>query len=254
MTAEQRLLTPEEEIALARAWQERGCSASLDRLVAAFEPLARFAALDFARLGYPFADAAQEARLALMLAAGRWPTDRGVRFAPYAARWIQCALADWANEWALVRVPRSSLEVAKKRAAAGDESAADTVATASGNLLPLASAVGTGDDEDETDDRPRISRRSEETKAALVDDGGEEQMVARLDGLRRHAKLDEALAALPEREREIIRRHHLKVPPDTLVEIAADLGVTPQAAGKAERVAIAKIARHLRRLGVKSAT
>lgn len=91
------LLTAEEEKELGRAIQ-RGCAASLDKMVVANTRLALSNATKFTKRGLPLVDLFQEAVCGLIMAAKRFDPERGYRFSTYATWWIrqsiQRALAD----------------------------------------------------------------------------------------------------------------------------------------------------------------
>ena len=93
MSAE--LLDAETEIALARAWRERGDEQALHRLVGAYMRLAISMAAKYRRYGAPMSDLTQEASVGLMKAAAKFDPDRGVRFSTYAVWWIKASIQDY---------------------------------------------------------------------------------------------------------------------------------------------------------------
>ena len=105
-----KMLTREEESALARAWRDGRDVDARNRLVCAFTPLALAITQRFTgRPAQDDPDMVQHAFLGLMRAADGFDPDRGVRFSTYAAWWVRAELQDYrmAN-WSLVRRGRSA--------------------------------------------------------------------------------------------------------------------------------------------------
>ena len=86
-----RLLTPEEEIALARRVQ-RGDLEARQRMVEANLRLVISIAKRYRCRGLSFEDLVQEGIIGLMAAIMRFDPDKGYRFSTYATHWIRQAI------------------------------------------------------------------------------------------------------------------------------------------------------------------
>src|SRR6478735_2610505 len=98
------MLDSETELALARAWRDRGDEKALHRLVNAYMRLAVAMASRYRRYGAPMPDLIQEAGVGLLKAAEKFDPDRGVRFSTYAVWWIKASIQDYVmGKWSMVR-------------------------------------------------------------------------------------------------------------------------------------------------------
>jgi RNA polymerase primary sigma factor len=109
-----RLLTAEEEIALARRIQ-CGDKAAKDRLVEANMRLVINVARTFHSALVPFEDLIQEGAIGLMTAADRFDPAKGYRFSTYATHWIRQAIARAIdNKSKPIRLPAHVSETLRK--------------------------------------------------------------------------------------------------------------------------------------------
>ena len=92
MAAAQPKLSLEEELALARAYQERGDRAAADKLVTANLRHVIPLALKYRVYGVPLADLIAEGNLALLNSLDRFEPARGLRFVTYAKFWIRAEM------------------------------------------------------------------------------------------------------------------------------------------------------------------
>lgn len=88
------ILTHEEEIRLARAWQEKKDEKSLQKLISCYSRYGVKIAYDFKGYGLPIFDLIQEAQVGLIEAANRFDVKRDVRFSTYAMWWIKAAIQE----------------------------------------------------------------------------------------------------------------------------------------------------------------
>lgn len=99
------LLTPEEEVALARR-VKAGDEAAKDELVRRNLRFVISVAKQYARSSVPFEDLVNEGNLGLIRAAERFDVDRGYRFISYAVWWVRQAILQYVAEQSrTVRLP-----------------------------------------------------------------------------------------------------------------------------------------------------
>src|SRR3546814_9312386 len=98
------LLSPDEEVALAKRWRETQDQTAMHRLVAPHMRLVIATAVRFRHYGLPLNDLIQDGNLGLMQAAARFEPEREVRFSTYATWWIRAAIQDFVlRNWSIVR-------------------------------------------------------------------------------------------------------------------------------------------------------
>ena len=103
------MLDAETELKLAYAWRDDRCERSLHRLINAYMRLAISQAAKFKRYGVPMNDLIQEAGLGLMKAAEKFDPGRGVRFSTYAVWWIKASVQEHVmRNWSMVRTGSTS--------------------------------------------------------------------------------------------------------------------------------------------------
>jgi len=100
-----RLLTPEEEVSLARA-ARKGCVASRQRMIESNLRLVVNVARAYVRRGLPLLDLVEEGNLGLIRAVEKFDPERGCRFSTYATWWIrQSVERAIMNQCRTVRLP-----------------------------------------------------------------------------------------------------------------------------------------------------
>lgn len=110
----QRLLTPEEEVALAECMR-RGDVRAKTRLVEANMRLVINIAKHYHNSLVPFEDLIQEGAIGLMTACERYDPSRGYRFSTYATHWIKQAISRAIdNKARAIRVPAHVSETLRK--------------------------------------------------------------------------------------------------------------------------------------------
>lgn len=252
------MLSPEREQELARAWRDHGDEAALRDLVGSHLRLVIKTARGFAGYGLPIADLIAEGNFGLIQAAQKFDPDRGFRFATYALWWIRAAIQEHIlHSTSLVKMGTTAaqkklffnLRRMKGRLGGleqGDLSAetVETIATELG--VPekdvvemnrrMSGADGslnmmmTEDGEAEWLDRLVDERPSQESALAEADE----------KALRRKL-LDDAMARLSEREREILIERRLRDEPLTLEDLSRRFHVSRERIRQLEVRAVDKL-------------
>jgi RNA polymerase sigma-32 factor len=265
------LLDAETELALARAWRERGDERALHRLIHAYMRLAIAMAAKFRRYGAPMNDLIQEATLGLMKAADKFDPDRGVRFSTYAVWWIKASIQDYVmRNWSMVRTGSTSSQKALFFNLRRVQARLEREAQARGERLdahqlreriarevgvPLAdvemmegrlagadyslnAAQSAGED-----GREWIDALEDETEQA------EAVVQSRHDAAQLRGWLVAALRGLNPRERYIVTERKLRETPRTLESLGQELGLSKERVRQLEAAAFAKMRRSLEEQG-----
>jgi len=249
-----------EELALALRWKKEADVKALHELAHAHMRLVIALAVRFRHYGLSLADLIQEGHIGLLEAAARFEPERDVRFSTYATWWIRAAMQNYVlHNWSIVRGGTSSAQKAlffnlrrirAKLLQGGDIGASAEVfghiadmlgvpradvesmeARLSGPDLSLNAPVGDSDS-------PGAERI-----ALLVDEQPrpDETVSLSLDGDRRAAWLNEALAVLSDRERRIVRERRLADEAATLEALGDRLGISKERVRQIESRALEKL-------------
>lgn len=256
------LLSPEDEVALAKRWRDHQDQTAMHRLVAPHMRLVISTAVRFRHYGLPLNDLIQEGNLGLMQAAARFEPEREVRFATYATWWIRAAIQDFVlRNWSIVRTgttaAHKSLFFNLRRLRAKIERGGRDMLTVEGrrrlarqlnvsehDVIHMESRLATGDrslnamigEDGETD-----------WQDLLVDDrpDPEETTMAQRDAHLRARWVGEALETLPERERVIVRARFFNDQNVTLERLGVKLGISKERVRQLEHQALKRLRRRL---------
>ncbi|MDE3123038.1 MAG: RNA polymerase factor sigma-32 [Paracoccaceae bacterium] len=265
------LLDAETELKLAYAWRDHRDEAALHRLINAYMRLAISVAARFRRYGAPMNDLIQEAGLGLMKAADKFDPDRGVRFSTYAVWWIRASVQDYVmRNWSMVRTGSTSSQKAlffnmKRVQAKLERQARARGETLDGHQLraliaqevgvPLADVEMMEGRLSGNDFSLNATQSSEDESRewidALEDEGAQaaELVADAHDSAQLRTWLAEALQALPERERYIVRERKLRDDPRTLESLGEELGLSKERIRQLEASAFAKMRKMLEARG-----
>jgi RNA polymerase sigma-32 factor len=260
------MLDAETELALARAWRERGDEKALHRLVNAYMRLAIAMAAKYRRYGAPMPDLIQEAGVGLMKAAEKFDPDRGVRFSTYAVWWIKASIQDYVmRNWSMVRTGSTSSQKAlffnlRRVRAKLEREAGQNGDVLDGHRLRemIAEEVGVPLRDVEMMDA-RLAGADFSLNALQAGEEGrewvdtlEDEAPQAAETVTRGADLDrvrgwlaDALASLNARERMIIVERKLRDEPRTLESLGQELGLSKERIRQLEAQALGKLRKRL---------
>ncbi len=261
------LLDAETELRLAYAWRDERDEQALHRLITAYMRLAISMAAKFKRYGAPMNDLIQEAGLGLMKAADKFDPDRGVRFSTYAVWWIKASIQDYVmRNWSMVRTgstsSQKSLFFNMRRVQARLEREAQAAGeTLDGHQLRQMIAMEVGvplHDVEMMEGRLSGSDYSLNATQSSDEDGREWIDTLEDDGSQaaemvEHSRdtdtlrgwLVNAMQALNDRERFIVRERKLREEPRTLESLGTELGLSKERVRQLEAAAFQKMRKTL---------
>jgi RNA polymerase primary sigma factor len=246
------LLTAEEEVELSRRVQD-GCEEARQRMIVSNLRLVVRIAGEFGKFGVPLSDLISEGNLGLIKAVEKFRPHKGSRFCSYASWWIRQAihraLAEQGHAIRLTPLAMGKLNKLR-RVAHGMMSALGREPTDN----ELAEELGL--DVYAVQSLKSVATRPASMDAALGDDGGTtlgstlvdesaEDPLEALSGKDLGVEVDELLAELKVREREVVVRrfglqgHHAATLEDLCADAASglcvvttgDLGLLSRSAG-----------------------
>ena len=256
------LLEREQERDLARRWLEDRDEAALHELTGSHARLVVRIAAGFKSSGLPIADLIQEGNVGLMQAADRFDPDRNVRFSTYATWWIVAAIQSYIlRNQSLVRAattPRQRrLFFGIRRMKARQMQGYDGRLSGE-DLERMAEFLG-ATVEEIAGMEAHLSRSDQSLNAPVGIDGEIEQQdllqsdapspediaIDAFDGATRRGWINEALAGLSPRERQIVSRRFLDDRRITLAELGDSFGVSKERVRQIEARALKKMRRAL---------
>src|SRR5690348_10884987 len=99
------MLSPEEELALSKAWRDNEDMDAAHKLVASHLRLVAKIAMGYRGYGLPVGELISEGNVGMMQAVKRFDPDRGFRLATYAMWWIRAAIQEYIlHSWSLVKI------------------------------------------------------------------------------------------------------------------------------------------------------
>ncbi|MBT5302906.1 MAG: RNA polymerase sigma factor RpoH [Tateyamaria sp.] len=239
------LLEPEEEYMLAKRWVEEQDTASAHRMVTSHLRLAAKIAMGYRGYGLPQAEVISEANVGLMQAVKRFDPEKGFRLATYAMWWIRASVQEYIlRSWSLVKLGTTSaqkklffnLRKVKNKIGALEEGDMRPE-----NVTRIATDLGVSENEVISMNR-RLSGGDASLNATVGSDGEgtmqwqdwiEDESAdqagdyeARDELEVRREMLSEALAALNDREKDILTQRRLSDQAITLENLSEQYNVS----------------------------
>ena len=239
------LLEPEEEYMLAKRWVEEQDTASAHRMVTSHLRLAAKIAMGYRGYGLPQAEVISEANVGLLPAVNRFDPEKGFRLATYAMWWIRASVQEYIlRSWSLVKLGTTSaqkklffnLRKAKNKIGALEEGDMRPE-----NVTRIATDLGVSENEVISMNR-RLSGGDASLNATVGSDGEgtmqwqdwiEDESAdqagdyeARDELEVRREMLSEALAALNDREKDILTQRRLSDQAITLENLSEQYNVS----------------------------
>ena len=261
------LLTAEEEYMLAKRFQEHGDPEAATRLVTSHLRLVAKIAMGYRGYGLPASELISEGNIGLMQGVKKFEPDRGFRLATYAMWWIKASIQEYIlRSWSLVKMgttaAQKKLFFNLRRMKSKLDAFEDGDLTPE-NLRKIATDLGVSEEEVTNMNRRmsmggdaslNVSMREDgdggEWQDALVDLGPlqDERVAEAEEKSLRHNMLNEALAALNDREKHILVERRLVDEPKTLEELSQVYGVSRERVRQIEVRAFDKLQKAMMRI------
>ncbi len=254
------VLEPQEEYMLARRWRQHDDVDAAHKLVTSHLRLVAKIAMNYRGYGLPVADLVSEGNIGLMKAVKKFEPERGFRLSTYAMWWIKAAITEYIlRSWSVVKLGTTaaqkklffSLRRQKNRLKIMDFGDLD-----SDQAAELAAVMQVSEKEvvnmnrrltalDVSLNAPLSQSEDEslEFQDLLVDEAPspETQAAESEEGKLRRRFLEQALAELPERERNILVERRLTDDPATLKELGKAYGISRERVRQLEVRAFEKV-------------
>jgi RNA polymerase sigma-32 factor len=248
------LLTAEDEYALAVRLQRDGDLEAAHRLVCANLRFVVKVAMEYRGYGLRLPDLVQEGNIGLMQAVRKFDPERGLRLITYAVWWIRATIQSYImRSWSLVKIGTTQAQkklfykLAQTRKALRDLTGSDSLAGVADQLEVSEAAV--------EEMAQRLGQRDLSLDVEVNEGDGytlldilpdrranqETTLISREERRLLGERTQAALAALPDRERQIIEQRILGETPRTLQEIADEFGISRERVRQLEQNALRRL-------------
>jgi RNA polymerase sigma-32 factor len=257
------MLTPEEELQLAKSWKEQGDERAAHKLVTSHLRLVAKIAMGYRGYGLPVGELISEGNVGMMQAVRRFDPDRGFRLATYAMWWIRAAIQEYIlHSWSLVKMGTTAaqkklffnlrrLKAQMSALEEGDLKAEQVAKIAKTLQVPEQDVVSMNRrlaSPDHSLNAPVRADSEGEWQDWLVDEqeNQETELAERQDMSNRRQLLNEALKTLNERERHILIERRLKDEPTTLEELSQQYNISRERVRQIEVRAFEKLQKSMK--------
>ncbi len=261
------MLEPEEEYMLAKRWVDHQDSTAAHKMVTSHLRLAAKIAMGYRGYGLPQSEVISEANVGLMQAVKRFDPEKGFRLATYAMWWIRASIQEYIlRSWSLVKMGTTSAQkklffnLRKAKAKVGALEEGDLRPE---NLARIATELNVSESE-VVDMNRRLSGGDASLNVTVGSDGDSTTQwqdwlededsdqaadyEARDEFETRHALLMQAMAALNDREKDVLIKRRLSETPITLEELSESYSVSRERIRQIEVRAFEKLQERMREL------
>jgi RNA polymerase sigma-32 factor len=257
------MLSPEEELQLAKRWKEQSDEPAAHKLVTSHLRLVAKIAMGYRGYGLPVGELISEGNVGMMQAVKRFDPDRGFRLATYAMWWIRAAIQEYIlHSWSLVKMGTTAAQ--KKlffnlRRLKAQMSALEDGDLKSEQVEKIARVLQVPEQDvvsmnrrlaspDHSLNAPVRADSEGEWQDWLVDEQEtqESELADREDLSNRRMLLGEALKTLNERERHILIERRLKDEPTTLEELSQQYNISRERVRQIEVRAFEKLQKSMK--------
>jgi len=265
------LLPRDVEYELTRRWQKNGDERARSRIILAYRRLAVSCAQKAARNGLPFDDLFQEANIGMMQALDRFDPSMGNGFSTFARYHIINRLQIFALSaiapfrifnTAATKTLLAKFNSHKKRIEArtgqqlgeeGREEICKILGVDREQLRRYEHAIsGTVPLDTGAGNSPDDQTRAIELPSGPVDGNSDGSVVSRIAKQQIHTILQQALDALPERDRKIVVSRYIKEPAKTLDALSKSLGISRERVRQIEIKAVQALETYMKARGIDS--
>ncbi len=254
------MLERDEEFMLAKSWVEKGDTSAAERMVTSHLRLVAKIAMGYRGYGLPIGEVISEGNVGLMQAVKKFDPDKGFRLSTYAMWWIRAAIQEYVlRSWSLVKMGTTAAQ--KKlffnlRRLKGEMKAVEDGDLTPENVAKIATTLNVKEEEVHSMNR-RMSNGGDaslnvtiggedgtaEWQEWLEDetDSQEEMLGQSQEHDERMELLQNAMADLNARERDIIMKRRLSDSPMTLEDLASIYDVSRERIRQIEGRAFEKL-------------
>ncbi len=253
------MLEKTQEYELAKDWKENQNRDAAHMLVTSHLRLVAKIAMGYRGYGLPIGEVISEGNVGLMQAVKKFEPEKGFRLATYAMWWIRASIQEYIlRSWSLVKMGTTAAQ--KKlffnlRRMKGEMAALEEGDLTREHVATIAHKLAVTNDEVISMNR-RLSGPDASLNAPVAADGdaqwqdwladtnyvSQEAVLADSEEYaQRMSLLDEAMVALSDRERHIIRERRLKDEPATLEDLSKEYGVSRERVRQIEVRAFEKL-------------
>ncbi|MCW8084045.1 RNA polymerase sigma factor RpoH [Sabulicella glaciei] len=257
------MLSPEEELSLAKRWRDEGDEKAAHKLVTSHLRLVAKIAMGYRGYGLPVGELISEGNVGMMQAVKRFDPDRGFRLATYAMWWIRAAIQEYIlHSWSLVKMGTTAAQ--KKLFFNLRRLKGQMAALEDGDLQPevvakIAKTLQVPEQDvvsmnrrlaspDNSLNAPVRADSEGEWQDWLVDESETQEttIADAQDMSNRKDMLAGALKTLNERERHILIERRLKDEPTTLEELSQQYNISRERVRQIEVRAFEKLQKSMK--------
>ena len=254
------MLEKNEEFMLAKRWAENKDTEAAERMVTSHLRLVAKIAMGYRGYGLPIGEVISEGNVGLMQAVKKFDPDRGFRLSTYAMWWIRAAIQEYVlRSWSLVKMGTTAAQ--KKlffnlRRLKGEMKAIEDGDLKPEDVKKIATTLGVKEKEVTSMNRRMLGGGDASLNVQIgVEDGStqwqdwleddtENQESTLADTQEHDARMDllqDAMADLNDRERDIFMKRRLSEAPLTLEQLAKVYDVSRERIRQIEARAFEKI-------------